>query len=670
MLSSIQLLEMIKSNEEDYFDLKRKLHNVADKEELAELVRDMIAIANSAYERGFPEGYLIFGIEDKTKVCFGVEGQRLVLKDKDLTKNDMETQIKLNEFNQKQFGWIAKKYISGYPTNPLRVNYAIFEYPESENHIIGVLTITSQHAPYSVLQEIPKLGPDGKVIGNDIEIHQAWIRDGEAKRPMSPSEILAMRDEKKQKIRQQKKEDKLKLKLGEIFSSWAIDSLTLDRQIETSTGILPKTPLRTRDELNTHFKSYKLLTDQLLFLQDNDWYLNHMIVGGQSSNGKTTLINYLVNLRGDHQGLSTPILVQKIPQEPKLDDFLEYFHIVKKEKLGENDKRIIVIDLNRRNIPDAIYFIKQIMDQFKYFYIWVTCNEKELASLFDVLAANKKQKTPYKIFLDFLDKDRNDFTNLLAGYFAGDLFVNQIKIQKNISFGDLVEYHNLWRLGKFPQPDTKPTESINALFNTLDIYEKLLLKICSIIGGLDETLLNTLVSVFGLPFDTIEKIIRMGLFGHVVKKNKVQLLPSELIDINKLTVNDLEIKLLIDALNKVEIHKYGSLNCWSLADLTGTIQLCTKNEKLSTDLNRTKYRLKGSLYCHVCDEYYGNSMKACPSCGTTKNYSFTKVDQSDLFLPFPNTEQLSKGTFRTARGIDPLKSKLIIETIPTFKNDV
>jgi hypothetical protein len=192
-----------------------------------------------------------------------------------------------------------------------------------------------------------------------------------------------------------------------------------------------------------------------------------------------------------------------------LDDFLEYIHTVKKVKLGENDKRIIVIDLNRQNIPDAIYFIKQIMDRFKYFYIWVTCNETELASLLDVLAANKNQKTPCKIYLDFLDKDKNDFTNLLMGYFAGDKFVNQIQIQKNITFGDLVEYYNLWRLGKFQQPDTKPTESINALFNTLDIYEKLLLKICSIIGGLDETLLNTLVSVFELPFDTIEKIIRM-----------------------------------------------------------------------------------------------------------------------------------------------------------------
>jgi len=100
MLSSIQLFEMIKSNEEDYFDLKREFHNVAVKKELAELVRDMIAIANSAYERGFPEGYLIFGIDDKTKVCLGVEGQRLILKDKDLPKNGLEIQINLNAFNQ------------------------------------------------------------------------------------------------------------------------------------------------------------------------------------------------------------------------------------------------------------------------------------------------------------------------------------------------------------------------------------------------------------------------------------------------------------------------------------------------------------------------------------------------------------------------------------------
>jgi hypothetical protein len=310
------------------------------------------------------------------------------------------------------------------------------------------------------------------------------------------------------------------------------------------------------------------------------------------------------------------------------------------------------------------------MDQFKDFYIWVTCNETELASLFDVLASNKKQKTPNKIYLDFLDKDQNNFTDLLIEYFAGDKIVSQIQIRKNITFGDLVENYNSWKLGKFLQPDTKPTESINALFNSLDIYEKLLLKISSVNSGLDETLLNTLVSVFELPFDTIEKIIRMELFGHVVNRNKPQLLPSEFIDVKKLMINDQDIILLLDALNKVEIHKYGFLNCWFLAELTRTILLCTKNEKLSTDLKRIKYRLQESHYCHVCDEYYRNSMKACPSCGTSKNYSSAKVNQSDLLLPFPNTEQLSKGTFRTTRGIDPVKNKLIIETIPTYKNDV
>ena len=200
MLTSKQLCEMIKSNEEDYFDSKREFHNVLDNEGLAELVRDMIAIANSAYERGFPEGYIIFGIDDKSKECFGIERQKLVYKkkEKEQSKNRAKTQSELSAINQRVFVDIAKKYISGYK-NPLRVNYSDYELPEFNNHFIGVLKITSDDAPYTVSNFIQRSDSNGKTLGIIIDKGHAWIRDGEDKRLMSPSEILAMKDKTKQK---------------------------------------------------------------------------------------------------------------------------------------------------------------------------------------------------------------------------------------------------------------------------------------------------------------------------------------------------------------------------------------------------------------------------------------------------------------------------------------
>ena len=260
--------------------------------------------------------------------------------------------------------------------------------------------------------------------------------------------------------------------------------------------------------------------------------------------------------------------------------------------------------------------------------------------------------------------------HLLLRYFDDKKIVQQIKKRKKFTFGDLVEFYNLWRLGKIPQPDIDPAEAINVLFNSLGIYEKLLLKICSHVNFLDELTLNILVSVLELPFDTIQKMLQVDLFSNNAVKQKLQIKPSGYIDTDKLIINDLDIKLLINFLNKVDNKAFGFLNSWILSNLVDQIQFLTQDNELTRNLTRIKYRLQGAIYCQVCDEYYSGTIKVCPSCGTKKKTLSSNASNSDLFLPFPNKDQLSKGTFNTKRGIDPQTSKQIIATIQPYKHDV
>jgi predicted HTH transcriptional regulator len=63
------------STEGDLQDRKQKLYQIlSSKEELAEYIKDLIALANSARMRG-RDSYLIFGVTDTDRKIVGIEGQ-------------------------------------------------------------------------------------------------------------------------------------------------------------------------------------------------------------------------------------------------------------------------------------------------------------------------------------------------------------------------------------------------------------------------------------------------------------------------------------------------------------------------------------------------------------------------------------------------------------------
>lgn len=115
-----KLNELLKKNEGPKLDFKAKLSLSTDGEK-KELCKDVIAIANSRGGRG----YIIFGIEDKTKKVLGIE-----------SSNYKEEQIQQSIYNRVD------------PPVPISIDF--FKIEEKE---IAVLTVYhSQHRPHQMLQ--------------------------------------------------------------------------------------------------------------------------------------------------------------------------------------------------------------------------------------------------------------------------------------------------------------------------------------------------------------------------------------------------------------------------------------------------------------------------------------------------------------------------------------
>ena len=115
MLSSSKVEQIVRhSTEIDILDFKRGIPDMLDKENLAELVRDIIAIANSAYNGSEVNGYLVFGVEDKTRDPSSIRGQILLLKSRDRKpKGNPPSQLDIDSHNQRKFLKIVKDHISG-----------------------------------------------------------------------------------------------------------------------------------------------------------------------------------------------------------------------------------------------------------------------------------------------------------------------------------------------------------------------------------------------------------------------------------------------------------------------------------------------------------------------------------------------------------------------------
>lgn len=195
MLSERELLALFASSEIDTLDFKRDIPDLTDKAKLPEFIKDVIAIANSVFAKEAKRGYLIFGVENKTREPKDISGQIANHKNKTIS-TDSHTQIEINELNQKEFIRIIKEYVRGF-YGDLIVNYFCIQNPKSSEKLAGILEINAINGPFAANKEINRYDPKtGKPIGLEFKEGQSWIRKGENKREFFPDELFKLANSK------------------------------------------------------------------------------------------------------------------------------------------------------------------------------------------------------------------------------------------------------------------------------------------------------------------------------------------------------------------------------------------------------------------------------------------------------------------------------------------
>jgi hypothetical protein len=192
MTDENSLLPLFSISEIDTLDFKREIPDLSDKAKLPEFIKDVIAIGNSVYKKNAKRGYLIFGVENKTRAPRSILGQVANAK---TISTDSRSQREINELNQKEIIQKIKDYVHGF-FGEMVVNYFSFPNPNSPENLAGVLEITAINGPFFVHKEIEKFDSKGKQIGV-VRKRQSWIRNGEDTSELYPDDLYKLANSKK-----------------------------------------------------------------------------------------------------------------------------------------------------------------------------------------------------------------------------------------------------------------------------------------------------------------------------------------------------------------------------------------------------------------------------------------------------------------------------------------
>lgn len=191
MMSETELLALFASSEIDTLDFKRDIPDLTEKAKLPEFIKDIIAVANSVFAKETKRGYLIFGVENKTREPSDISGQIANHKNQTVSVNS-HTQIEINELNQKEFVRVVKEYVHGF-YGDLIVNYFCSPNPKSPEKLAGILEVVAIHGPFMANKETYKYDlKTGQTLGAEFRKGQSWIRNGEDKRELYPDELFQL----------------------------------------------------------------------------------------------------------------------------------------------------------------------------------------------------------------------------------------------------------------------------------------------------------------------------------------------------------------------------------------------------------------------------------------------------------------------------------------------
>lgn len=655
-----QLVE--RSNEIDTLDFKRELPNTLEKSKLAELIRDIISIANSAFENGEIRGYLIFGIDDKTREVINIKGKVLRLKTKDKRpRGNPPTQTDVNAHNQRKFKKIVESYISGYNRRKIRINYDAWEHPDEPTSIISVLEIIGQHGPYIVEKEIHILDRDGRTTGQEIAPGQSWIREGEDKRELDGNEIISMRDDARLRQREYRRIEKAAKKIGEIYQNWELEIIAIVEGKPPKTQLIRK-PLQTKEEFQSCYFDFNDISS-LLDQYGNEWYLNHLIISSPPDSGKSTLLRYLLLLRSEARARGRPIQVKKVPNRPKHEELIKYLEYLLDEKKSErNIQRTFVFDLPELK-TSHIALLRMIAETYQNSYIWITCDPKSEDSLFEVISLASEKKPLVLPFPGYLDKMCDRLTKLADFVLSDPEKKKYILARKKLVFRDLVDAFH------FPLNQMNSSDRYSIALSQLTLGEQIIIKLIDLIGEMEKSALLLLVSALGAPPDSFDRISGSGLVYSEEKLFQVKVYPVEDLPYQVRQLNTIDMDFLTNALEKHEIDYYG----FDTINLSQTLKhlvdfLPPREASFKSDLSDLIYKFNGDIHCANCDAYFPTSLKYCPNCGGKVNFQNREVMKASILdnivIPYPNSEFLRSGTFKEPRGIDTRKVQQLIQSLP------
>lgn len=676
MLSLERIGEIVRhSTEIDILDFKRELPDTLNREKAAELVRDIIAIANAAYDTGDIKGYLVFGVEDKTRVSQDIRGQILLLRSKDTSQIEkLSAQHKIDAWNQAQFLKILDEYISG-TGGDLVGRYVTSQHPDEPTSLVAVLELIAQYGPYTVKQNIQGPDPSGKGTKCLVDKDKAWIRRGEHRHELTFEELFSMRDRARERRREANLVEKAKSQLGPRMQKWRLDLVEIADGETPAEKLIPQ-PLLTRAQLKCCFHRPPTLADALAQRGDR-WYLNHLVISSPPDSGRTTLLHYLLSLRDDARARGRPILISRIPDAPDIDEFVECATKCLKVEFPAGAQRAVVFD-SPTDHGKQQQLIRLLGGTFPSLHIWITCNPEREEDLVECIASPFGRE-PWVLQLPgYLDAHPEFYEELITSTIEAEGAGASLLSKEQVVFQEVVSAYQLSLRGIEATGDFVATQrdQVSAIYGQLTGSEQLIIRMIGRLGPMRVAAVKAIVSALDMPLDAYKRIAGSGLV--YVRESGLRAEEMEVLEHlpeQAKFLSALDLGLLADVLWGTDPAIFG-FEGLHLSKIVLDLEECTDEPALKQKLALLAHRVKGDAYCANCSACFPSFSGFCPNCGRSVVSQRSAMETSDegitgkVTVPFPEVELLRRGTFDISRGVSSKLVRRLQRTLPKPQDHV
>lgn len=669
MLTSDKVTELVHYRVEiDVLDLKCKLYDARSRVELAELIRDVIAIANSAYQCSEVAGYLVFGLDDKTHEPTDISGQKLDFKAK---KTTSLTQQEIDAQNQRDFVKIATEYIEGV-CGRLRVKYTTWAHPDVPTALVGILEISALYGPYVVKKEIPELSAEGKTVGRLVEPDQAWIREGEDKRQLKLSEIAAMQKDSERRQREMKRRDKERAEFGALLARWETRLLDIPVGNPVERSLVPG-PLQTEAQLSACYRPSPALATFLSSLGEK-WYLSNLVIASPPGTGRTSLLWYLVHLRAQAQAKGAPLLIDRFSPAADVAEFVEYVRAIRHLDLSERSYRLLIFD--KPDAPDEmLLFIKNLASAFPNLHFWISCNPAREEALLEGIAADSLDHHWIVLHLPgYLDADELFYEDLVESIWHKRDDINYLLSQVNMTFQTLVACYEVTRQGiKLQGIIPSRLDQLTAKYAQLSTAEQMLVKLVHRLRGIPALAAQLICTVSDFSVNSYVRIVESELVYTEPSSWLTELRPAADLPEHVRAFGALEERTLITLLSEMNTS-LSPLAGWYLQEIASRLKDMALSAEHQYQFETLTHKGNGDYFCEVCSAHFDSRLRHCPNCGGGVERRAggvvpnTRSQTQQVPVPFPNADLLKMGTFTTERGVPSDAMRQIRADLRAWRN--